>query len=61
MGLGSNDYFVTDTALSGGLLHGPLEVRLGRAVSIWTVMYNGRGTDIVLQVTRDNTNHAEKG
>jgi hypothetical protein len=51
MGLGSNDYFVTDIALSGGLLRGPLEVGLGQAVSIWTVAYNDQGTNIVLQVT----------
>ena len=59
MGLGFNNYFVTDTTLSGGLLCGPLEVKLGQAISMWMVAYNGRGTDIVLQFTRDSTNHTE--
>jgi hypothetical protein len=28
---------------------------------LWTVVYNGRGTDIVLQASQDNANFAKNG
>jgi hypothetical protein len=40
---------------------GQLRSDLVGLLVLWTVAYNGRGTNILLQVPRDNANPAENG
>ena len=65
MGFGSNGYFMADTTLMGdhyrtniisGVDH-PMSNSIVPLV-LCTVVYNIRGTGIVLQVPRDSANHA---
>jgi hypothetical protein len=66
MSLGSNDFFVTGTTLTGDHYKTLIISRVGysrsnsvRLLVLWTVVYNDWGTDIILQVPRDNVNPAE--
>ena len=66
MGLQFNGCFMTDITLMGGhyrvyIISGVSHLRSDSVVLLvlWTVVYNGQGTDIVLQVTWDSANLVE--
>jgi hypothetical protein len=68
IGLGSNDYFVADVALTGDhyrtdIISGVGHMRLDSVMPLvlCTVVYNIQGIDVVLQVPRDSANPVENG
>jgi hypothetical protein len=68
MCLGSNGYFITDATLIGKSLQDiyyycmdHLRSNLVGPLVLGMVVYNGWGTDIVLQVLQDSINSIENG